>query len=120
MAALAWPCVVMMSAAVVCMSYVAGAGAAVAMPTPAQLRMMDRGLAQFMHFSVDPFTSIEHNCVGTSPDCIPASVFNPTNLSTDQVRACSPCLPACFAAALCHVQGCACHIHASFFHCAPT
>ena len=46
--------------------------------------MMERGLAQFMHFSVDPFTSIEHNCVGTSPDCIPASVFNPTNLSTDQ------------------------------------
>lgn len=45
---------------------------------------MERGLAQFMHFSVDPFTSIEHNCVGTSPDCIPASVFNPTNLSTDQ------------------------------------
>jgi alpha-L-fucosidase len=42
------------------------------------------GLAQFMHFSVDPFTSIEHNCVGTSDDCIPAAKFNPTNLSTDQ------------------------------------
>ncbi len=37
-----------------------------------------------MHFSVDPWSSIEHNCVGDSPQCIPASVFNPTNLSTDQ------------------------------------
>jgi hypothetical protein len=53
-------------------------------PTAAQIRMMDMGLSQFMHFSVDPFTSIEHNCVGTSSDCIPASTFNPTNLSTDQ------------------------------------
>ena len=52
-------------------------------PTANQLRMLDNGLAQFMHFSVDPFTSIEHNCVGGNPDCVPASVFNPTNLSTD-------------------------------------
>ena len=63
-------------------------GAAVAappLPTAQQLRLMrDVGLAQFMHFSVDPWSSIEHNCVGDSPECIPASVFNPTNLSTDQ------------------------------------
>ena len=55
-------------------------------PTQKQLRFMDTGLAMFIHFSVNPFTSIEHNCVGASPDCIPASKFNPTNLSTDQVR----------------------------------
>ena len=49
-----------------------------------QLRIMDMGLSQFMHFSVDPFTSIEHNCVGTDGNCVPASIFNPSNLSTDQ------------------------------------
>jgi hypothetical protein len=54
------------------------------LPTPAQVRMLDNGLSQFMHFSVNPYSNIEHNCVGTSGDCIPASVFNPTNLSTDQ------------------------------------
>eukprot|EP00930_Biecheleria_cincta_P033991 TRINITY_DN23524_c0_g1_i1.p1 TRINITY_DN23524_c0_g1~~TRINITY_DN23524_c0_g1_i1.p1 ORF type:complete len:478 (-),score=57.43 TRINITY_DN23524_c0_g1_i1:170-1603(-) len=53
-------------------------------PTAAQLKMMDIGLAQFMHFSVNPWSSIEHNCVGNNPKCIPASVFNPSNLSTDQ------------------------------------
>lgn len=54
-------------------------------PSANQLRMMSRGgLAQFMHFSVDPWSSIQHNCVGSDPQCIPASVFNPTNLSTDQ------------------------------------
>ena len=54
------------------------------LPSTNQLRLMDMGLSQFMHFSVDPFTSIEHNCVGTSGDCVPAAVFNPSNLSTDQ------------------------------------
>merc|ERR1719352_528482 len=55
------------------------------LPSPNQLRLMQNvGLAQFMHFSVDPWSSIEHNCVGDSPQCIPAAVFNPTNLSTDQ------------------------------------
>ena len=54
-------------------------------PSASQLRMMDDvGLAQFMHFSVDPWSSIEHNCVGSSGKCIPASSFNPSNLSTDQ------------------------------------
>lgn len=46
--------------------------------------MMDMGLSVFMHFSVNPWSSIEHNCVGKSPQCIPASVFDPGNLSTDQ------------------------------------
>ena len=66
---------------------VAGAAALGEAPkpsTPQQRMLRHGGLAQFMHFSVDPFTSIEHNCVGTSDDCIPASKFNPTNLSTDQ------------------------------------
>lgn len=53
-------------------------------PTSAQLKMMEKGLAQFMHFSVDPWSSIEHNCVGSNPECIPSTAFNPTNLSTDQ------------------------------------
>jgi hypothetical protein len=54
------------------------------LPSAPQLSLMDMGLSQFMHFSVDPFTSIEHNCVGDSGACVPASVFNPSNLSTDQ------------------------------------
>ena len=59
--------------------------AGVPQPTPAQLRMLNHGgLAQFMHFSVDPFTSIQHNCVGTNPHCVPASQFDPSNVSTDQ------------------------------------
>ena len=83
----------------------AAGAAATKLPAPsdAQLKMMDMGLAQFMvrtsqlcffallniflvpqHFSVDPWSSIQHNCVGTDPACIPASKFNPTNLSTDQ------------------------------------
>ena len=71
----------------------AAAGAAVvgaeaasgAAPSAAQLKMLRAGgLSQFMHFSVDPFTSIEHNCVGTSGDCIPAAAFDPTDVDTDQ------------------------------------
>eukprot|EP01046_Picozoa_sp_COSAG06_P003656 COSAG06_NODE_146_length_22145_cov_11.714733_4_plen_160_part_00 len=69
----------------------AGAAAAVvasgALPAPsaAQLKMLRAGgLSQFMHFSVDPFTSIEHNCVGSSGECIPASAFDPTDVDTDQ------------------------------------
>lgn len=59
---------------------------AYALPTPTanQLRAMDYGLAMFQHFSVDPWSDIEHNCVGSNPECIPASAFNPTALSTDQ------------------------------------
>mmetsp|Transcript_126896 Transcript_126896/g.353350 ORF Transcript_126896/g.353350 Transcript_126896/m.353350 type:complete len:477 (+) Transcript_126896:52-1482(+) len=55
-------------------------------PTQAQLDLMDVGLAQFMHFSVEPFKSphIEHNCVSKSQPCLPASIFNPSNLSTEQ------------------------------------
>jgi len=63
---------------------VGGQAAGVSVPTASQVAMMNRGLAQFMHFSVDPWSSIEHNCVGSSNNCIPASKFNPTNLSTDQ------------------------------------
>eukprot|EP01050_Picozoa_sp_SAG11_P037678 SAG11_NODE_14981_length_591_cov_1.263692_2_plen_85_part_00 len=70
----------------------AGAAAAAAVasgalpePSAAQLKMLRAGgLSQFMHFSVDPFTSIEHNCVGTSGECIPASAFDPTDVDTDQ------------------------------------
>jgi len=58
--------------------------ATAARPSNAQLQMMDRGLAMFLHFSVNPWSSIEHNCVGESPQCIPSEAFNPTNLSTDQ------------------------------------
>jgi len=55
------------------------------LPSANQLRVMEMGLSQFMHFSVDPFSpGVQHNCVGGNPDCIPAAMFNPTNLSTDQ------------------------------------
>lgn len=54
------------------------------LPTAAQLQMMDMGLSLFVHFSVNPWSSIEHNCVGESPECIPSEAFNPSNLSTDQ------------------------------------
>ena len=55
-------------------------------PQPRSSRCCARaaGLSQFMHFSVDPFTSIEHNCVGSSGECIPASAFDPTDVDTDQ------------------------------------
>ena len=53
-------------------------------PTKNQLRLMDVGLTQFMHYSVDPYAGIQHNCVHGSTDCIPAAEFNPTDLSTDQ------------------------------------
>lgn len=57
--------------------------AAPALPTRGQLQLMEMGLAQFMHFSVNPWSkTVQHDCVGGP--CIPASVFNPTNLSTDQ------------------------------------
>ena len=62
--------------------FVATLAVQTAPPSKAQLDMMDMGLAQFMHFSVDPWSSIEHNCVGTSPQCIPASVFDPTDLDS--------------------------------------
>ena len=56
-----------------------------ARPSAAQLQLMNMGLAQFMHFSVDTFTDgVEHNCVGERKDCIPATAFNPTHLDTDQ------------------------------------
>lgn len=56
------------------------------LPSGNQLRAMDVGLAMFIHYSVDPWSTphTEHNCVGHSPDCIPASKFDPTDLSTDQ------------------------------------
>ena len=59
------------------------------LPSEGQLFVQELGLSQFMHFSVNPFSeSTQHNCVnGTgvdAPPCLPAAVFNPTNLSTDQ------------------------------------
>ena len=55
------------------------------LPSPQQIAMMDTGLAQFMHFSVDTWSGIEHNCVPVgSSACLPTSLFAPTNLSTDQ------------------------------------
>ena len=71
----------------------AAADTAVPVPSSGQLRMMQgSGLSQFMHFSVNPFMSpgdpaydTQHNCVnGSDSTCIPASVFSPSNLSTDQ------------------------------------
>lgn len=69
----------------------AGSIAAVAagqLPSALQLALLSRptGLSQFMHFSVNQFDVVnhtQHNCVGYGP-CLPASLFNPTNLSTDQ------------------------------------
>jgi hypothetical protein len=37
----------------------AALAANIAPPSKAQLDMMDMGLSQFMHFSVDPWSSIE-------------------------------------------------------------
>ena len=59
------------------------------LPSEGQLYVQDLGLSQFMHFSVNPFSEhTQHNCVnGTgvdAPPCLPAALFNPTNLSTDQ------------------------------------
>lgn len=58
------------------------------LPSTTQLDILsrERGLSQFMHFSVNQFdvkNHTQHNCVGYGP-CLPASLFNPTNLSTDQ------------------------------------
>jgi hypothetical protein len=66
--------------------FLAALTAAVApVPTVPQLELMDLGLASFMHFSVDTFSDgVEHNCVGTKSDCLPASLFNPKRLDTDQ------------------------------------
>ena len=49
-----------------------------ARPTTAQLKMMNMGLSLFMHFSVDPWSDIEHNCVQDNPNCIPASATTST------------------------------------------
>ena len=58
------------------------------LPSANQLALLSRptGLSQFMHFSVNQFDLVnhtQHNCVGYGP-CLPASLFSPTNLSTDQ------------------------------------
>ena len=39
-------------------------------PTPGQIKLMDMGLAVFMHFGVNPWTNTEHNCIGSDPACI--------------------------------------------------
>eukprot|EP00665_Eupelagonemidae_sp_cell47_P009399 gene9399-3335_t len=78
------------------LSMLAAAHAAVPVPSAGQLRMLQgSGVSQFMHFSVNPFVvpgdpaysweRTQHNCVnGSDSTCIPASVFAPSNLSTDQ------------------------------------
>ncbi len=75
-----------MSASMLAVSFsLAVTSATASIPTKNQLRLMDVGLTQFMHFSVDPFAGIQHNCVhGPTDPCIPAVEFNPTDLSTDQ------------------------------------
>ena len=85
-----------------------------ARPTTAQLEMMDMGLSLFMHFSVDPWSDIEHNCVQDSPDCIPASVFNPTNLSTDQWVEAAAAMGAGEICLTAHHEGGFCHWDTKF------
>jgi alpha-L-fucosidase len=76
-------------AAVAGMMVVCGCRAAAGqLPSANQLALLSRptGLSQFMHFSVNQFDLVnhtQHNCVGYGP-CLPASLFSPTNLSTDQ------------------------------------
>lgn len=44
-------------------------------PTPIQQQYMDRGLTQFMHFSVTTFGNIEHDCVvSAAPPCSPLTL----------------------------------------------
>lgn len=61
-------------------------------PTPRQQRFMQGdwsadkqvigSFTQFMHFSVTTFGNVEHNCVDGK--CLPASLFNPTNVDPVQ------------------------------------
>ena len=58
-------------------------------PSPAQLRLVEMGLSQFLDYNLNAFSAahVEHNCageLGRSPPCLPAKLFNPTNQSTDQ------------------------------------
>ena len=59
----------------------------VATPTSAQLSLLDMGLSLFVHFNINPWHNYEHNCVrehGWLRKCIPADVFNPARVDTDQ------------------------------------
>eukprot|EP00049_Salpingoeca_infusionum_P003526 m.67473 g.67473 ORF g.67473 m.67473 type:complete len:304 (+) comp12163_c0_seq5:77-988(+) len=49
---------------------------------PRLLDYLDMGLTQFMHFSVTTFGNIEHDCVNGK--CLPASMFNPTQMGPDK------------------------------------
>lgn len=76
-----------MSLLVYCGIFASVAAVDVPVPTHSQLKLMDMGMAMFMHYSVNSFDSkTQHNCVnGTDgPPCLPASIFDPSNLSTDQ------------------------------------
>ena len=59
-------------------------------PSPAQLRLVEMGLSQFLDYNLNAFSGaahVEHNCageLGRSPPCLPAKLFNPSNQSTDQ------------------------------------
>jgi len=64
-----------------------GSRSLVPKPTAEQLSFLDVGLAQFVHYDINPWSypHVEHNCAETGTmTCLPASKFNPTNLSTDQ------------------------------------
>jgi alpha-L-fucosidase len=53
-------------------------------PTLQQAAYMETGFSMFVHFGVNTFThNAEHNCVKRGEKCVPASVFNPTALDTD-------------------------------------
>ena len=54
----------------------------VAKPTPAQLAFQDQELSMFMHFGLCTFAACEHN--DGNPAAHPPSLFNPSNLDTDQ------------------------------------
>ena len=58
-----------------------------AVPSHAQLEQLENGLSLFVHFNINPWHNYEHNCVrehGWLRKCIPASVFNPPVVDTDQ------------------------------------
>ena len=70
-------------------------------PSARQQEYMDMGLTQFMHFSVTTFGNIEHDCYDGS--CLPATMFNPTNMGPDEnnITATDQCVCVCVCACAC-------------------
>jgi alpha-L-fucosidase len=65
----------------------ANVGAVLPKPTPQQDLYMDTGFSMFVHYGVNTYTNspaTEHNCVKRGEPCLPASLFHPTGLDTDQ------------------------------------